>query len=143
MSKAHPPELKKFMDKKLSLKLNGDRCKRSIICRNPEHFFNVFGFSQEDQDLWGNFDQVFEELFHSSDKVVSIFHANTIDYFFLNLQHFLDSHLLPSKMLCMGETRTFKNVDCLTLFESCATKSAGGLESQTCQCIVNVKRTEF
>jgi len=25
MSKAHPPELKKFMDKKLSLKLNGNR----------------------------------------------------------------------------------------------------------------------
>ncbi|XP_050609108.1 small nuclear ribonucleoprotein G-like [Macaca thibetana thibetana] len=25
MSKAHPPELKKFMDKKLSLKLNGGR----------------------------------------------------------------------------------------------------------------------
>ncbi|XP_041509619.1 small nuclear ribonucleoprotein G-like [Microtus oregoni] len=31
MSKAHPPELKKFMDKKLSLKLNGGRHVQGIV----------------------------------------------------------------------------------------------------------------
>nr|XP_035138217.2 small nuclear ribonucleoprotein G-like [Callithrix jacchus] len=31
MSKAHPPELKKFMDKKLSLKLNGGRHVQGIL----------------------------------------------------------------------------------------------------------------
>ncbi|XP_034877486.1 small nuclear ribonucleoprotein G-like [Mirounga leonina] len=31
MSKAHPPELKKFMDKKLSLKLNGGRHDQGIL----------------------------------------------------------------------------------------------------------------
>ena len=31
MSKAHPPKLKKFMDKKLSLKLNGGRHVQGIL----------------------------------------------------------------------------------------------------------------
>lgn len=31
MSKAHPPELKKFMDKKLSLRLNGGRCVQGML----------------------------------------------------------------------------------------------------------------
>uniref|UniRef100_A0A452UND1 Sm protein G n=1 Tax=Ursus maritimus TaxID=29073 RepID=A0A452UND1_URSMA len=31
MSKAHPPELKKFMDKKLSLRLNGGRCVQGTL----------------------------------------------------------------------------------------------------------------
>jgi small nuclear ribonucleoprotein G len=31
MSKAHPPELKKFMDKKSSLKLNGGRHVQGIL----------------------------------------------------------------------------------------------------------------
>ncbi|XP_034860406.1 small nuclear ribonucleoprotein G-like [Mirounga angustirostris] len=31
MSKAHPPELKKFMDKKLSLKLNGGRHVQGLL----------------------------------------------------------------------------------------------------------------
>ncbi|XP_032280375.1 small nuclear ribonucleoprotein G-like [Phoca vitulina] len=31
MSKAHPPELKKFMDKKLSLQLNGGRHVQGIL----------------------------------------------------------------------------------------------------------------
>ena len=31
MSKAHPPESKKFMDKKLSLKLNGGRLVQGIL----------------------------------------------------------------------------------------------------------------
>nr|XP_045011630.1 small nuclear ribonucleoprotein G-like [Jaculus jaculus] len=31
MSKAHPPELKRFMDKKLSLKLSGDRHVQGIL----------------------------------------------------------------------------------------------------------------
>ncbi|XP_044767761.1 small nuclear ribonucleoprotein G-like [Neomonachus schauinslandi] len=31
MSKAHPPELKNFMDKKLSLKLNGGRHVQGIL----------------------------------------------------------------------------------------------------------------
>ncbi|XP_038172787.1 small nuclear ribonucleoprotein G-like [Arvicola amphibius] len=31
MSKTHPPELKKFMDKKLSLKLNGGRHVQGIL----------------------------------------------------------------------------------------------------------------
>uniref|UniRef100_A0A2K6FWW6 Small nuclear ribonucleoprotein G n=1 Tax=Propithecus coquereli TaxID=379532 RepID=A0A2K6FWW6_PROCO len=31
MSKAHPPELKKFMDKRLSLKLTGGRCVQGIL----------------------------------------------------------------------------------------------------------------
>uniref|UniRef100_A0A673V223 Sm domain-containing protein n=1 Tax=Suricata suricatta TaxID=37032 RepID=A0A673V223_SURSU len=33
MSKAHPPKLKKFMDKKLSLKLNGGRHVQGILRR--------------------------------------------------------------------------------------------------------------
>ncbi|XP_059935695.1 small nuclear ribonucleoprotein G-like [Mesoplodon densirostris] len=31
MSKAHPPDLKKFMDKKLSLKLNGEKKKKKKL----------------------------------------------------------------------------------------------------------------
>lgn len=38
---------------------------------------------------------VFGELFHSSNKGVPIFCVNTINYYFLNLQPLLDSHLLP------------------------------------------------
>ncbi|XP_048196413.1 small nuclear ribonucleoprotein G-like [Perognathus longimembris pacificus] len=37
MSKAHPPELKIFMDKKLSLKLNGGRHVQGIL-----HLFDPF-----------------------------------------------------------------------------------------------------
>ncbi|XP_050311944.1 probable small nuclear ribonucleoprotein G [Anthonomus grandis grandis] len=40
MSKAHPPELKKFMDKKLSLKLNGGR-QVSGILRGFDPFMNL------------------------------------------------------------------------------------------------------
>uniref|UniRef100_A0A336LZY7 Small nuclear ribonucleoprotein G n=1 Tax=Culicoides sonorensis TaxID=179676 RepID=A0A336LZY7_CULSO len=40
MSKTHPPELKKYMDKKLSLKLNGGR-KVSGILRGFDPFMNV------------------------------------------------------------------------------------------------------
>ncbi|CAG9805128.1 small nuclear ribonucleoprotein G [Chironomus tepperi] len=40
MSKAHPPELKKYMDKKLSLKLNGGRCVQGIL-RGFDPFMNV------------------------------------------------------------------------------------------------------
>ena len=32
MSKAHPPELKKFMDKKISLRINGSRQVEGILC---------------------------------------------------------------------------------------------------------------
>lgn len=31
MSKAHPPQLKEFMDKKLSLQLDGDRHVRGLL----------------------------------------------------------------------------------------------------------------
>ncbi|XP_040271729.1 small nuclear ribonucleoprotein G [Bufo bufo] len=40
MSKAHPPELKKFMDKKLSLKLNGGRNVTGIL-RGFDPFMNL------------------------------------------------------------------------------------------------------
>ncbi|XP_024887975.1 small nuclear ribonucleoprotein G isoform X1 [Temnothorax americanus] len=40
MSKAHPPELKKYMDKKLSLKLNGGRRVVGIL-RGFDPFMNM------------------------------------------------------------------------------------------------------
>lgn len=40
MSKAHPPELKKYMDKKLSLKLNGGRHVTGIL-RGFDPFMNL------------------------------------------------------------------------------------------------------
>lgn len=40
MSKAHPPELKKYMDKKLSLKLNGSRTVTGIL-RGFDPFMNL------------------------------------------------------------------------------------------------------
>merc|ERR1712243_50025 len=40
MSKAHPPELKKYMDKKLSLKLNGNRTVVGIL-RGFDPFMNL------------------------------------------------------------------------------------------------------
>ncbi|XP_046667313.1 small nuclear ribonucleoprotein G [Homalodisca vitripennis] len=40
MSKAHPPELKKFMDKKLSMKLNGGRHVQGIL-RGFDPFMNI------------------------------------------------------------------------------------------------------
>ncbi|XP_045473450.1 probable small nuclear ribonucleoprotein G [Harmonia axyridis] len=40
MSKAHPPELKKFMDKKMSLQLNGGRCISGIL-RGFDPFMNL------------------------------------------------------------------------------------------------------
>ncbi|CAK8689272.1 small nuclear ribonucleoprotein G-like [Clavelina lepadiformis] len=40
MSKAHPPELKKFMDKKLDLKLNGGRTIQGIL-RGFDPFMNL------------------------------------------------------------------------------------------------------
>ncbi|XP_034836755.1 probable small nuclear ribonucleoprotein G [Zerene cesonia] len=40
MSKAHPPELKKFMDKKLSLKLNAGRAVTGVL-RGFDPFMNL------------------------------------------------------------------------------------------------------
>ncbi|RWS23739.1 putative small nuclear ribonucleoprotein G-like protein [Leptotrombidium deliense] len=40
MSKAHPPELKKYMDKRLSLKLNGQRVVSGIL-RGFDPFMNL------------------------------------------------------------------------------------------------------
>ncbi|XP_063237724.1 probable small nuclear ribonucleoprotein G [Bacillus rossius redtenbacheri] len=40
MSKAHPPELKKYMDKKMSLKLNGGRHVVGIL-RGFDPFMNL------------------------------------------------------------------------------------------------------
>lgn len=40
MSKAHPPELKKFMDKKLTIKLNGGRAVIGIL-RGFDPFMNM------------------------------------------------------------------------------------------------------
>ncbi|KAL1282993.1 putative small nuclear ribonucleoprotein G [Trichinella pseudospiralis] len=40
MSKAHPPELKKYMDKKMQLRLNGDR-KISGVLRGFDPFMNM------------------------------------------------------------------------------------------------------
>ncbi|KAI5941929.1 Small nuclear ribonucleoprotein G [Manis javanica] len=40
MSKAHPQELKTFMDKKLSSKLNGGRCVQGIL-RGFDPFMNL------------------------------------------------------------------------------------------------------
>merc|ERR1711935_177531 len=40
MSKAHPPELKKFMDKKLSIKVNGGRKVEGIL-RGFDPFMNL------------------------------------------------------------------------------------------------------
>ncbi|KAH9410376.1 PREDICTED: small nuclear ribonucleoprotein G-like [Rhagoletis zephyria] len=40
MSKAHPPELKKYMDKRLSLKLNGSRQINGIL-RGFDPFMNL------------------------------------------------------------------------------------------------------
>ncbi|XP_032524948.2 probable small nuclear ribonucleoprotein G [Danaus plexippus] len=40
MSKAHPPELKKFMDKKLSIKLNAGRAVTGVL-RGFDPFMNL------------------------------------------------------------------------------------------------------
>ncbi|KAK2177365.1 hypothetical protein NP493_601g00008 [Ridgeia piscesae] len=40
MSKAHPPELKKYMDKKLTLKLNGGRAVTGFL-RGFDPFMNL------------------------------------------------------------------------------------------------------
>ena len=32
MSKASPPELKKFMDKRVNLRMNGGRCVEGVLC---------------------------------------------------------------------------------------------------------------
>jgi len=40
MSKAHPPELKKYMDKKLSLRLNGSRLITGVL-RGFDPFMNL------------------------------------------------------------------------------------------------------
>ncbi|KAI5645916.1 LSM domain-containing protein [Phthorimaea operculella] len=40
MSKAHPPELKKFMDKKLSIKLNAGRLVTGVL-RGFDPFMNL------------------------------------------------------------------------------------------------------
>lgn len=40
MSKAHPPELKKFMDKRLELKLNGGRSVSGLL-RGFDPFMNL------------------------------------------------------------------------------------------------------
>jgi len=40
MSKAHPPELKKYMDKKLSLRLNGGRVVTGVL-RGFDPFMNL------------------------------------------------------------------------------------------------------
>jgi len=40
MSKAHPPELKKFMDKKVDLKLNGGRSIQGVL-RGFDPFMNL------------------------------------------------------------------------------------------------------
>ncbi len=40
MSKTHPPELKKYMDKKLQLKLNGGRIVTGIL-RGFDPFMNL------------------------------------------------------------------------------------------------------
>ncbi|XP_013403594.1 probable small nuclear ribonucleoprotein G [Lingula anatina] len=40
MSKAHPPELKKYLDKRLSLKLNGNRTVTGIL-RGFDPFMNL------------------------------------------------------------------------------------------------------
>uniref|UniRef100_A0A6M2DU58 Small nuclear ribonucleoprotein G n=1 Tax=Xenopsylla cheopis TaxID=163159 RepID=A0A6M2DU58_XENCH len=40
MSKAHPPELKKFMDKRLALKLNGGRSVTGVL-RGFDPFMNL------------------------------------------------------------------------------------------------------
>jgi small nuclear ribonucleoprotein G len=40
MSKTHPPKLKKFKDKKLSLKLNGGRHAQRILW-GPDPFMNL------------------------------------------------------------------------------------------------------
>jgi len=40
MSKAHPPELKKYMDKKLNLKINGKRKVQGVL-RGFDPFMNV------------------------------------------------------------------------------------------------------
>lgn len=40
MSKAHPPELKKYMDKTLSLRLNGSRVVSGVL-RGFDPFMNI------------------------------------------------------------------------------------------------------
>ncbi|KAI1278008.1 Small nuclear ribonucleoprotein G [Halotydeus destructor] len=40
MSKAHPPELKKYMDKRLSLRLNGQRVVTGVL-RGFDPFMNL------------------------------------------------------------------------------------------------------
>ncbi|XP_028391594.1 small nuclear ribonucleoprotein G-like [Dendronephthya gigantea] len=40
MSKAHPPELKKYMDKKLSIKINGGRHVTGVL-RGFDPFMNI------------------------------------------------------------------------------------------------------
>ena len=40
MSKAHPPELKKYMDKKIHLKINGGRAVEGVL-RGFDPFMNL------------------------------------------------------------------------------------------------------
>ncbi|XP_028417022.1 small nuclear ribonucleoprotein G-like [Dendronephthya gigantea] len=41
MSKAHPPELKKYMDKKLSIKINGGRHVTGVLRAPFDPFMNI------------------------------------------------------------------------------------------------------
>jgi len=40
MSKAHPPELKKFMDKRINLRINGGRQVEGVLC-GFDPFMNI------------------------------------------------------------------------------------------------------
>ena len=86
---------------------------------------------------------VFGEQFHSSDKGVYIFCVNTVHFFFLKSAMSPRQSFTSLKNAVNLETWTFKNADGWAFFESCTTKSAGGLESQMYSCIFNGQRTEF
>lgn len=71
------------------------------------------------------------KLFHSSDEGVSIFCVHIIDLKNISVASSRES-FTPLKNAMRVRNLDIKNTDCLTVFESYTTKSAGGLESQMC-----------
>uniref|UniRef100_G3MKA9 Small nuclear ribonucleoprotein G n=1 Tax=Amblyomma maculatum TaxID=34609 RepID=G3MKA9_AMBMU len=81
MSKAHPPELKKYMDKKLSLRLNGSRVITGIL-RGFDPFMNLVLDETVEETKGGEK--------HNIGMVVSSFDAPSCGF---DCDHFFAFHL--------------------------------------------------
>ena len=78
MSKAHPPELKKFMDKKIHLRINGSRqvfCKKVYIF--PGIKFSPFYYSKVEGTLCG-FDPFMNLVLDNAIEITKEGRHNTI-----------------------------------------------------------------